>query len=1002
MPARPAASNETIIELLTPEAVHAWISDTALERGHELVAKGRVAKPAVRRNLTEAVVGDRKRFRVRITWDGESFVPTCDCSRSVRGANGPCEHVAALALLLAGSAVHASDDKVTRGVREPVSTLEMERRVRVQRGSTELFEVEPHPAARVYGKYDVGSPSSRRYEVEIRAVDAHQNGCSCPDFETNGLGTCKHIEAVLHWCRTRSFAAVGRATRSGPPAPFVYLATDGEPTVALRLVANASPTQRRVAARWFDGIGRAKTSVGESWSALEQDLVAAGIAVAPEVVRFAHRVIESEQQRRRVRKIEASVRAAGGEQPGFRAKLYPYQVDGVAFLASRGRALLADDMGLGKTAQAIAAMMVLRRDRRVRRALVICPASLKHQWVAEITRFTDIERSRIALVGGARESRLAAYASDFDVLVTSYELARADQIELADIAPDLLVLDEAQRIKNWRTRTADAVKHIASRFAFVLTGTPLENRLDDLYSLMQVVDPHVLGPLWKFNEVFTRIDAHGKVTGYRNLDRLRERMAPWMLRRRKDDVLDQLPEQVVNRLVVPMTEAQVGFHEDSRLSAAQLLARLKKRALTPAEEKRLMSAFQRMRMACNAAGLVDENIEGSPKLAELERLLDEICIDGGHKVVVFTEWEKFQVMAAGVCSKLKLGHVRLHGGVPAASRPALIERFRKDPACKVFLSTDAGGTGLNLQFASHLINLDLPWNPAVLAQRIARIHRIGQRSVANVIMLVSEGSFEEKMEATLSAKRALFAAAVGDDSTTTELARSTLAGRIATVLGDAYAADTAPTPLADPKGASAEPLAALQATFGDSLERVVRLADGRVLGVVRGQVPAGVQVPAIVVTENVARALEPLGNASPIATGEELFRATPAVVVSDAVLERRARVTEAARKVAAAKALVAANLGGEALALLHAALALACRAMDDRGDPDESPAAILASVFEHGIPSGALTDADGSALTRAAEMARAFASASPPSVIVARIEAEAGDLVARARARVFT
>src|SRR5204863_4467670 len=142
---------------------------------------------------------------------------------------------------------------------------------------------------------------------------------------------------------------------------------------------------------------------------------------------------------------------------------------------------------------------------------------LKRQWEREIERFTGLSGARVRVIAGPREVRRRTYADPPEIMITSYELARADERELVALAPDLLILDEAQRIKNWRTRTADAVKRIASRFAFVLTGTPLENRLDDLYSLMQVIDPHLFGPLWRFNEEFTTLDERGRVTGYRRL-----------------------------------------------------------------------------------------------------------------------------------------------------------------------------------------------------------------------------------------------------------------------------------------------------------------------------------------------------------------------------------------------------------------------------------------------------------------------------------------------------
>ncbi|HEX7622351.1 MAG TPA: DEAD/DEAH box helicase, partial [Anaeromyxobacteraceae bacterium] len=737
---------------------------------------------------------------------------------------------------------------------------------------------------------------------------------------------------------------------------YLHLVFEPEESVGIRLGGGARAAERRLAARFFGPDGRLRDALDGAWPELARSAVEAGVEIPAEVVRLGERVAEAERVERRRRAVEAEVRGAGAEQPGLQRKLYPYQVDGVAFLASRGRALLADEMGLGKTAQAIAAVAQLVRRGEVRRTLIVCPASLKHQWLREIHEFAGLGPEDVSVVAGSREARKASYAEAPPVLVTSYELARADERELADLAPDLLILDEAQRVKNWRTRTASVVKGLRSRFAFVLTGTPLENRLDDLYSLMQVVDPHRFGPLWRFNEEFTTLDGSGRPTGYRNLDRLRARIAPAVLRRRKEEVLKDLPERLVSRLTVPMTPQQAAIHEDAEGTASRLLAILRKRPLNPVEEQRLMRAFQRMRMACDAAGLVDKETKGAPKLDELERLLEEICLGEGRKVVIFSEWERMQAMAAEVCERVGVGYVRLHGGVPSSARPRLIDRFREDPRCQVFLSTDAGGVGLNLQVASHVVNLDLPWNPAVLAQRIARVHRLGQREAVNVVLLVSEGSFEQRMEGTLDGKRALFAAAVGDDQETVELERSSMARRIATLLSGEFAASTGkPAAVTAP----ADPVASLRQRVGAALEQVVRLADGRLVGVVRGEVPPDAVDGAVLLAARVAEALGPLGSASPLAGAEVLYRAPRDAAAPDPILAaRRDLLTLAERKRAGAAALVTAGQPGEALALFREAMALACRALDPRGDPGAEPAALLAAIHGHLLSEKLLTEAE--------------------------------------------
>jgi SNF2 family DNA or RNA helicase len=343
--------------------------------------------------------------------------------------------------------------------------------------------------------------------------------------------------------------------------------------------------------------------------------------------------------------------------------------------------------------------------------------------------------------------------------VVNYELVMRDlSIINSDLSPDLLILDEAQRIKNWRTKIAGAVKQIGSRYAFVLTGTPLENRLEDLYSLLQVIDPRVLGPLWRYLVDFHITDDRGKVLGYRNLSELRRRLAPVMLRRDRSLVRDQLPERMVTRVDVPMSALQQEIHDDAVKAAALLAQIMRRRPLTPGEQNRMMAALQRARMACNAAALVDpdrvkEQAKGragdlsssAPKLDELETLLDELCRVAGLKAVVFSQWAMMTELVEQRLRRMGLGSVRLHGGVPTANRGKLMDRFRDDDAVQVFISTDAGGVGLNLQNAAVLINLDIPWNPAVLDQRIARVHRLGQKQKVQAILLVAPDSYEERV-----------------------------------------------------------------------------------------------------------------------------------------------------------------------------------------------------------------------------------------------------------------
>ncbi|MBA4379757.1 MAG: helicase Snf2, partial [Anaerolinea sp.] len=457
-------------------------------------------------------------------------------------------------------------------------------------------------------------------------------------------------------------------------------------------------------------------------------------------------------------------------------KLYPYQEQGAMHLAFGRRAMLADDMGLGKTVQAIAASALLKEMRDIQRAVIICPASLKHQWAREIRRFTSLP---VTVVEGNLLERRKLYNEPGFFKIINYELVRYDQDELLELRPDLIILDEAQRIKNWRAKTAQMVKALPSRYAFVLTGTPLENRIDELYSIFQFLDPRILGPLWHFNDRFYELEKRPngtyKVLGYKNLDQLRALIAPYVLRRTRDEVLKDLPPRTDNNYFVEMTDPQWKAYDEFKETLARLISKSYRKPLTPKEREILLMCLIKMRLICNALALHDKDIppkdreKTGPKLGELGEILTEEIASNGHKAIVFSQWATMLALTEPVIQRVGLDYVKLTGDVPSAKRGELIQQFFDDPACRVFLSTDAGGVGLNLQAASLVVNLDLPWNPAVLEQRIARAHRHGQPSSVQVINLVAKDTIEERMLDTLAAKKNVFAAVFGTEEAPTAI-----------------------------------------------------------------------------------------------------------------------------------------------------------------------------------------------------------------------------------------
>ncbi len=679
--------------------------------------------------------------------DGELWID-CECPFEWEPV---CKHAVA-ALLAWGGRRHPAD--VGSAADEAVSE-------RIKRGRREVEVVQL--GTDVFGTWSARSvasarPTAQMWFVELRSLDEKINFCDCPDFATNMLGTCKHVEAVRHKARKLNGGDV-----AGPQHSHVFEAWDGPGAGRVRLWAPDGARDPELDP-FFDADGYLREPVVETFHRLRRfSRQRPALVVGEDAVRHVDRLAEDARCRERAAEIHADIDRASGRVAGVRAQLYPYQVDGVAFLAAAGRAVLADDMGLGKTLQAIAAASLLTRRSDVRRTLVVCPASLKHQWAREIRKFTDFD---VEVVQGSASGRRAQYQRHAAFTIVNYELVIRDwEVINTDLAADLIVLDEAQRIKNWRTKTADAVKALQSRYAFVLTGTPLENRLEDLYSVMQVVDPRVLGPLWRYMAEFHITDDRGKVVGYRNLTELRRRLASVMLRRDRREVRSQLPARIDARLDVEMTPRQRALHDAAVDNAGSIARIMKKRPLTPAEEKQLMASLQSARMAADGANLVDEAETGvPPKIAELRRLLEDLAVESGRKVVVFSEWRRMTQQAVDVATELGLEPVYLHGGVPTSKRGDLLLRFEEDPAARVFVSTDAGGVGLNLQSASVLINLDIPWNPAVLEQRIGRVHRLGQTESVQIVKLVSAGSYEERVLEVVASKQLLFENVISPDA----------------------------------------------------------------------------------------------------------------------------------------------------------------------------------------------------------------------------------------------
>lgn len=618
---------------------------------------------------------------------------------------------------------------------------------RIQRAREEKHSITPlddaHP---VFSRFEVKSPSGMTYQVEIRDLKDRAFSCTCPDFRTAGLGTCKHVEATLIWLKRRRKGDFRLAEAAG--SSFVDLVPHGD-TLRIERNFRKIPSKLRLL---FDaeGILWPHTDLDE---ALAQIRRFPQVRLSEEIEPFLENRRRHHERRQLRRDYETGVVSGLHPEHVTLHPLYPYQREGMLHLAFGERALLADEMGLGKTIQAVAACALLHHLGKAKRVLVVTPASLKTEWEEQIRKFTTLS---LQLVFGPRSARLKYYADSSPPFFTivNYEQVVSDTLDInSHLRPDIVVLDEAQRIKNWATKTAQAVKRLQSRYAFVLTGTPIENRIDELYSIVDFLDPSLLGPLFRFNRAFYQFDEKGRPSDYKNLPALRERVKPVLLRRRKHQVETELPDRTDRNHFIRLTPAMQVEYDDYKLQASRLVQQSMKRPLKKEESERLMILLAIMRMICDSPSIVKgHDCADCPKLDEIARVLDECLADPDVKVIIFSEWEGMLKKVRAWADKNGIGYAWHTGSVPQQKRRGEILAFRNDPACRLFLSTDSGGVGLNLQNASVVINCDLPWNPARLEQRIARAWRKHQTRPVTVVNLVAENTIEHAMLETLALK----------------------------------------------------------------------------------------------------------------------------------------------------------------------------------------------------------------------------------------------------------
>lgn len=611
-------------------------------------------------------------------------------------------------------------------------------------------------ADNIYGDHILTNEKGIKYKVFLRDFENETGYSDSMDSMLNKLGTTKHIMFAFSKLKenNRLYKKLDKTY------PFIEIFCDplNDYKITWHYPHQLPLEENLLISRYFKKSHFIQNDEITSFLGfIEETANRKIINIRPEV----NKKLESAFEKEMLKKL--------GEvhKPDFSAinlKLFDYQKEGINFSLFRKAAIIADEMGLGKTIQAICTAILKKEIFNFTKTLVVCPASIKEQWKNEIEKFSD---EKALVVQGLPDDRAKMYQdNNHYFFIVNYETVLRDQLAINKAGIDFLILDEAQRAKNYETKTAASLKRIDAKHKLVITGTPIENRLIDIFSIMGILDPYFFGPLWEFSYQHCLFDPekHNKINGYYNLKSLNKKLEEILIRREKRKVLDQLPNIQQTNISVDLSPLQADYHASYAKGLAQII---RKKFLTPYDLQRLMLLLANMRMVCDSTYLIDDETNESPKMDELKYiLLEKLDVQNtDRKIIIFSEWVKVHKLIGTMLRDNNIGFVELNGKIPVKSRGDLIRKFEDNKHYKIFLSTEAGGSGLNLQVADILINFELPWNPAKKNQRIGRIDRLGQKSKKLTILnFITRNSIEQQIAAGLLVKQSLFDGVLGDNA----------------------------------------------------------------------------------------------------------------------------------------------------------------------------------------------------------------------------------------------
>lgn len=482
-----------------------------------------------------------------------------------------------------------------------------------------------------------------------------------------------------------------------------------------------------------------------SYEAIEQ-LVKRGFDIEPEL----YAAVKQDQEQ--AREAEALAVMPDAEFAN-NLPLYPYQKVGSAFLWKIGSGLLGDEPGTGKTLQ----VMALAEKAGAEKILVFCPSVLKHQWANELKTF--VPHRKAIVIEGTKAERVALWREEADYYIANYELLLRDFDSMNCREWDYIFADEATKICNPRAKQSKAIKKLRAKKRVAMSGTPIANRAEDCWNLIDFTNPGVFGNYWTFLGRYCVKNQYGSIFKYQNMDELRDKLKRYMIRRTKEEVLPELPEKITTDVPFVLSEEERKLQKKIKMEILHDIETTDINKIDyPMRLQFTIAKFGRLRQLADSLELLGEN-KKSTKLEVLKELLQE-NLENGRKAIIFSEFSK-------MCDILKrelpeYNPVMITGDVPNEERQPLLDKFNAEPECKVCVMSSAGAYGLNITAASIVANYDLPFSLSKLDQRIGRAHRHGQKNKVQVFNFLGKGTADMAIKKIIHSKAELAGKLLGD------------------------------------------------------------------------------------------------------------------------------------------------------------------------------------------------------------------------------------------------